>query len=136
MHHRHRVTAGSGNELGTTETAGQSTEGKEWGGDVAGNEPQQEHRSGYSFGYAVTDEHKGTAFDQWERRKSGHSSTVTGQYRVRLPDGRTQKVVYSADADTGYKASVTYEGVQHFRASSPPRSSARYDSDATEMLSD
>lgn len=103
---------------------------------MAGDEPQQEHWSGYSFGYSVTDEQKGTAFDQWERRKSGRLSTVTGQYRVRLPDGRTQKVVYSADADTGYKASVTYEGVQRFPTSPPPRSSARYDSDATEMLSD
>lgn len=136
MHHRYYVTTGSGNDLATTATALQSMERKERGDDVAGDEPQQEHLSSYSFRYAVTDEQKGIAFDQWERRKSGRPSTVSGQYRVRLPDGRTQKVVYTADADTGYKASVTYEGVQRFPTSSPPQSSDRYDTDAPEMLTD
>lgn len=103
---------------------------------MAGDEPQQEQERGYGFGYAVIDEREGTAFDQWEHRKSGRSGTVTGQYRVRLPDGRRQKVVYSADADTGYKASVTYEGVQRFPPQPSPRSSVQYDPDATDMLSD
>lgn len=90
---------------------------------------------GYGFGYAVMDEHAGTNFGQWERREPGQSGAVTtGQYRVRLPDGRTQTVVYTADPDTGYKASVTYEGVQRYPPRTPPRLSAaeRYDSAAAE----
>lgn len=88
---------------------------------------------GYGFGYTVLDEYIGMDFGQWERREPGPFGTVTGQYRVRLPDGRTQTVEYSANADTGYRALVTYKGVQHHPA---PSSVPRYDSDADETSSD
>lgn len=64
---------------------------------------------GYGFGYTVLDEYAGTNFGQWERREPGRPDTVSGEYRVLLPDGRTQTVAYSSDPVTGYKASVTYE---------------------------
>lgn len=89
---------------------------------------------GYGYEYTVLDEHVGMDFGQWERREPGPFGKVTGQYRVRLPDGRTQTVEYSANADTGYRALVTYEGVQHHPAA--PSSVARYDSDADETSSD
>merc|ERR1719264_6666 len=38
---------------------------------------------------------------------------VHGEYRVELPDGRTQIVTYTADHENGYVADVKYEGVAH-----------------------
>ncbi|KAK9511161.1 hypothetical protein O3M35_005774 [Rhynocoris fuscipes] len=61
----------------------------------------------YEFGYAVKDHHYGTDFGQNEA-SDGHN--VKGQYRVVLPDGRTQIVTYHADWKTGFHADVKYEG--------------------------
>lgn len=61
----------------------------------------------YEFGYAVKDHHTGTDFGQQEA-SDGHN--VKGQYRVVLPDGRTQIVTYHADWKTGFHADVKYEG--------------------------
>merc|ERR1711931_599638 len=63
----------------------------------------------YSFEYGVADEYSGANFGQNEAR-DGYSTN--GQYRVALPDGRTQVVTCNvADAYSGYVADVKYEGV-------------------------
>lgn len=61
----------------------------------------------YEFNYAVKDEESGNDYSRNEK-SDGH--TVTGEYRVLLPDGRTQIVTYIATHDGGYSADVTYEG--------------------------
>ncbi|KAA0202308.1 Cuticle Protein CPR RR Uncl [Hyalella azteca] len=65
----------------------------------------------FDFGYIVENEESGSD----EELAYGHKSNsdgqqVTGQYRVLLPDGRTQIVTYTADKEHGYRADVTYEG--------------------------
>ena len=61
----------------------------------------------YSFDYAVKDDYYYN--DQSHYQKSD-GKTVSGTYRVALPDGRTQIVTYVAD-EYGYRADVKYEGV-------------------------
>ena len=60
----------------------------------------------YSFEYGVLDEPSGNDFGHQEE---SDGKVVTGQYRVLLPDGRTQIVTYRAD-ENGYRANVRYEG--------------------------
>lgn len=67
------------------------------------NFPRQPH----NFQYAVDDAYYGN--------KHGHNevsdgSKTQGEYRVLLPDGRTQVVTYTADATSGFMAKVSYEG--------------------------
>merc|ERR1719347_1472577 len=71
--------------------------------------PAPVHHKGmpYNYNWAVADPEQGLDF--------GHSTdsdgaVVKGEYRVLLPDGRTQIVRYTADHDSGYVAEVTYEG--------------------------
>lgn len=61
----------------------------------------------YGFDYAVNDQYTGTDFSQTE---SSDGNVVTGEYRVLLPDGRTQIVTYTADHENGFVADVRYEG--------------------------
>ena len=62
----------------------------------------------YGYEYGVQDEYSGVNFGQNEKR-DGYSTS--GQYRVLLPDGRTQIVTYhTADAYSGNIAEVVYEG--------------------------
>jgi hypothetical protein len=46
--------------------------------------------SNYAFGYAVRDDHSGDDFSHTEVR-DGYKTT--GEYRVMLPDGRTQVLI-------------------------------------------
>lgn len=67
----------------------------------------------YNFGYSVRDFHTGADFKQQE---TSDGNTVKGQYRVQLPDGRTQIVTYTADWQTGFHADVQYEGEASYPA--------------------
>ncbi|QQP57426.1 Uncharacterized protein FKW44_002411 [Caligus rogercresseyi] len=67
--------------------------------------------------YAVADDYAGTNFAANENR-DGYSTN--GEYRVALPDGRTQVVTYNvADAYSGYIADVKYEGQAHYDSYKP-----------------
>merc|ERR1719464_1993710 len=74
--------------------------------------PYDETPKPYAFEYGVEDSYSGAAFGQTE---TSDTSAVAGNYRVALPDGRTQIVNYHADpvGYGGYVADVKYEGVAH-----------------------
>merc|ERR1719483_111699 len=63
----------------------------------------------YDFVYSVNDPYSGDDHAHTEKKTEG---LTEGQYRVRLPDGRTQIVTYTAD-DGGYHAKVEYQGEAH-----------------------
>ncbi|KAF2361979.1 Insect cuticle protein [Trinorchestia longiramus] len=64
----------------------------------------------YGFEYGVHDPYYGANFGHKEQR-DGHKTK--GSYYVNLPDGRLQKVSYTAD-EYGYRPVVTYEGIAKF----------------------
>merc|ERR1712038_135918 len=67
----------------------------------------------YSFAYEVIDPNGGNAYGH---RESSDGTVVEGEYRVVLPDTRTQIVTYTSSAETGYVAEVRYEGTPVFPA--------------------
>nr|XP_022905382.1 pro-resilin-like [Onthophagus taurus] len=72
---------------------------------------QQDHdhsqAMSYEFGYQVKDDYSG---NDYGRQEKSDGNQVQGEYRVQLPDGRTQIVTYYADWQTGFHADVRYEG--------------------------
>ena len=70
-------------------------------------EPEHEPGMPFEFAYAVKDDYSGVDHDH---SSNSDGDVVTGQYRVALPDCRTQVVTYTADWKNGYNAEVTYEG--------------------------
>ena len=71
-------------------------------------EPAYDEPAAYNFQYGVQDSYSGANFGQNEHR-DGYATN--GEYRVALPDGRTQIVTYTVgDAYSGYIADVKYEG--------------------------
>merc|ERR1711899_616361 len=75
-------------------------------------EPAYDGPAVYEYGYAVADDYSGANFAANENR-DGYATN--GEYRVNLPDGRTQIVTYSVnDAYGGYVADVKYEGVAQY----------------------
>jgi len=64
----------------------------------------------YEFGYGVQgDSYTGNARFGHNENRNGY--ITNGEYRVELPDGRTQIVTYNVvDANSGYVADVKYEG--------------------------
>ncbi|XP_076040794.1 uncharacterized protein LOC143025218 [Oratosquilla oratoria] len=61
----------------------------------------------YGFAFNVNDDYTGNSFGQSE---NADGKMVQGEYRVLLPDGRTQIVTYKSDKTSGYVAQVKYEG--------------------------
>ena len=75
-------------------------------------EPAYDAPAAYQYQYGVEDSYSGVNFGQNEAR-DGYATN--GEYRVALPDGRTQIVTYQVnDGYSGYIADVRYEGEAHF----------------------
>ncbi|KAL5289181.1 hypothetical protein ACFFRR_009394 [Megaselia abdita] len=71
--------------------------------------PNDVHEPGmpFDFQYAVNDQPSSNDFSH---KANSNGDITTGEYRVQMPDGRTQVVKYTADWKTGYHADVSYEG--------------------------
>merc|ERR1711915_278562 len=65
----------------------------------------------HSFAYAVDD---AASYNNFGHQETSDGKTVTGSYRVALPDGRTQIVTYKVDGYSGFVADVVYEGVAKY----------------------
>merc|ERR1711915_1169387 len=61
----------------------------------------------YDFGYSISDSVSG---DSKSRQESRDGDVVHGSYSVADPDGRIRTVTYTADAEHGFQAKVTYDG--------------------------
>ena len=60
----------------------------------------------FAYQYGVKDDYSGTTFDKAETQDE--YGNVKGQYKVLLPDGRTQIVTYTADHTNGFIADVKF----------------------------
>ena len=72
----------------------------------------------YKYAWAVKDDY--TYNDYAHATTADDKGYVSGQYRVLLPDGRTQIVTYTADDYNGYVADVRYEGYAKYPEYSKP----------------
>ncbi|XP_066945054.1 uncharacterized protein [Macrobrachium rosenbergii] len=72
----------------------------------------------YKYGYSVASKDTGNYHARSEARDG---ETVSGSYKVALPDGRVQIVTYVAD-DNGFRAEVNYEGEAVDQTSDSPPS--------------
>ena len=80
-------------------------------------EPAYDAHAKYNFEYNVADDYAKLNFGQTEGR-DGYATT--GEYRVLLPDCRTQVVKYNtADGYSGNVVEVTYEGTPCVEAYKP-----------------
>jgi hypothetical protein len=80
-------------------------------------EEEEEYKAGdpYEFTYSVKDEEHGNDYSHQAQSKD---DVVTGEYRVLMPDGRTQIVTYTADWKNGFRSKVTYEGEISYKSNS------------------
>ncbi|XP_048000029.1 uncharacterized protein LOC125237109 [Leguminivora glycinivorella] len=67
------------------------------------------YAANYEFGYRVRDHHSGNDFGHQEAK---HGDNTNGAYHVLLPDGRMQKVRYSAGPE-GFHADISYDHLQY-----------------------
>ena len=62
----------------------------------------------YVYKYGIQDDLSGTNFEKSESQNA--AGNVEGSFSVVLPDGRIQRVTYTADNNKGFVADVTYSG--------------------------
>ncbi len=74
----------------------------------------------YKFGYSVYDPQ---SYNDYGHRESSDGDLVQGEYRVALPDGRTQIVTYYVQGDSGFQAKVRYEETASLPPPPPPHKS-------------
>jgi len=86
----------------------------------------EENQEGMPFNYnwEVNDAYSGNTFNHGSE---SDGKVTTGEYRVLLPDGRTQIVKYTAGGYDGYQAEVTYEGEAKAYEPAPSRNNNRYE---------
>ncbi|KAG6461164.1 hypothetical protein O3G_MSEX012456 [Manduca sexta] len=65
------------------------------------------HEPGMPFDFAYSVNEDG---NDYSHNAISDGDVTTGEYRVALPDGRTQIVKYTADWKNGFNAEVSYEG--------------------------
>uniref|UniRef100_A0ABD2W396 Pro-resilin n=1 Tax=Trichogramma kaykai TaxID=54128 RepID=A0ABD2W396_9HYME len=65
----------------------------------------------FDFNYAVKEDAFG---NDYSHNAISDGDVTRGEYRVQLPDGRTQIVRYTADWKNGFNAQVSYEGEPRF----------------------
>ncbi|NP_001166639.1 cuticular protein RR-2 motif 131 precursor [Bombyx mori] len=75
------------------------------------HEHHQHHEPGmpFDFNYAVNENG-----NDYSHNAISDGDVTKGEYRVALPDGRTQIVKYTADWKNGFNAEVSYEGEAQF----------------------
>ncbi|XP_022117466.2 endocuticle structural glycoprotein SgAbd-1-like [Pieris rapae] len=71
------------------------------------HEHHHHHEPGMPFDFAYTVNEDG---NDYSHNAISDGDITRGQYRVALPDGRTQIVKYTADWKNGFNAEVSYEG--------------------------
>merc|ERR1712051_580847 len=71
----------------------------------------------YTYTYAVADDYSKSSFSADET--SDGAGNAQGSYSVALPDGRIQRVTYTANGYDGYVADVTYEGTAVYPEAKP-----------------
>ena len=72
----------------------------------------------YSFDWSVKDE---PSYNDYAHQEKSDGKTVSGSYRVLLPDGRVQTVTYKDDG-YGYVADVQYSGEPRYPEYKPAAS--------------
>ncbi|KAH0953327.1 hypothetical protein HN011_003124 [Eciton burchellii] len=78
-------------------------------GNTIGHDHHHHHEPGmpFDFNYAVKEDAFG---NDYSHNAISDGEIVQGEYRVQLPDGRTQIVRYTADWQHGFSAQVSYDG--------------------------
>merc|ERR1712121_199618 len=85
--------------------------------------PKEHKGMPYDYAYAVKDDYSGVDHSKSE---TSDGNEVIGEYRVVLPDGRTQIVTYTADHYKGFVAEVTYEGEAQYPEPAPYKPAPSY----------